>query len=129
VQVGAFAAAAAHDGYGHLPGRPTHRRRWTLEDASLLVEDWLAWADGRPSAPLAVARFPLYPGLELVESGPRRWSLMAAGELVASAEVELGAARLEHWEQARRFGELTPAVTLAVTLEDSRAAVRWQWTT
>lgn len=30
---------AAHDGYRRLSGRPTHRRRWTMSDNALTVED------------------------------------------------------------------------------------------
>ena len=30
---------AVHDGFRHLPGRPRHRRRWTLTRDGLLVED------------------------------------------------------------------------------------------
>ena len=32
-------AEAAHDGYRRLPGRPVHRRRWTLSGAGLEVSD------------------------------------------------------------------------------------------
>lgn len=32
-------AQAAHDGYRRLPGRPVHRRRWTLTSAGLQVDD------------------------------------------------------------------------------------------
>jgi uncharacterized heparinase superfamily protein len=32
-------AVAAHDGYRRLPGRPVHRRRWTLTGAGLQVDD------------------------------------------------------------------------------------------
>lgn len=32
-------AHGAHDGYTHLPGRPVHRRKWSLSEGQLLVED------------------------------------------------------------------------------------------
>ena len=32
-------AEACHDGYRRLPGRPVHRRRWTLTSAGLEVSD------------------------------------------------------------------------------------------
>ena len=35
---------AAHDGYRHLAGRPCHRRRWTLTDGGLQVDDWVTGA-------------------------------------------------------------------------------------
>jgi uncharacterized heparinase superfamily protein len=34
--------AAAHDGYRHLPGRPGHRRRWSLGPDGLVVEDCIS---------------------------------------------------------------------------------------
>ncbi len=36
---GTVVCAAAHDGYRHLPGRPSHRRRWSLRGADLVVDD------------------------------------------------------------------------------------------
>lgn len=30
---------AAHDGYRRLPGRPVHRRRWSMDENSLAIED------------------------------------------------------------------------------------------
>ena len=36
---GVLTVEAAHDGYRHLPGRPVHRRRWSLTEAGLRVED------------------------------------------------------------------------------------------
>ena len=129
VVVDGFAAAAAHDGYRHLRERPLHQRNWTLEETSLLVEDRLVGPDGQPVAMNAVARFHLHPGLSLLPSGPRSWVVMANTEPVASAEVAHGEAGVELWEHALRFGERVPAVTLAVTLQASRAVVRWRWNT
>ncbi|QFI64802.1 heparinase [Qipengyuania flava] len=36
---GNLAAKGQHDGYNHLPGRPVHRRVWTLTDAGLRIDD------------------------------------------------------------------------------------------
>jgi uncharacterized heparinase superfamily protein len=38
-EAGVVTAQAAHDGYRRLPGRPVHRRRWSLSDAGLQVDD------------------------------------------------------------------------------------------
>lgn len=35
----AVTARAAHDGYRHLSGRPTHRREWRLDERELVVTD------------------------------------------------------------------------------------------
>ncbi|MGP0028083.1 MAG: heparinase II/III family protein [Streptosporangiaceae bacterium] len=36
---GELTAGAAHDGFRRLPGRPVHRRRWTLSGTGLRVDD------------------------------------------------------------------------------------------
>ena len=38
-EAGVVTAEAAHDGYRWLPGRPAHRRRWSLTGAGLQVDD------------------------------------------------------------------------------------------
>jgi uncharacterized heparinase superfamily protein len=35
---------ASHDGYRRLPGRNEHRRRWILDERSLLIEDEVSGA-------------------------------------------------------------------------------------
>jgi uncharacterized heparinase superfamily protein len=39
INAGVVTAEAAHDGYRRLPGRPVHRRRWSLSGAGLQVGD------------------------------------------------------------------------------------------
>ena len=58
---------AVHDGFRHLPGRPRHRRRWTLTIGGLLVEDAVT---GRGQHEVVV-RWQLAPG----------WSVRVAGEV------------------------------------------------
>lgn len=36
---GGFVLEGAHDGYAHLPGRPVHHRRFTVDAAGALIED------------------------------------------------------------------------------------------
>lgn len=49
----------AHDGYGRLPGKVIHSRRWELSGSGLAVVDVLAGSFGE-----AVARFRFAPGFE-----------------------------------------------------------------
>jgi uncharacterized heparinase superfamily protein len=58
---------AVHDGFRHLPGRPRHRRRWTLTVGGLLVEDAVT-GRGRHEV---VVRWQLAPG----------WSVRVAEEV------------------------------------------------
>jgi uncharacterized heparinase superfamily protein len=50
---------ASHDGYRRLPGRNEHRRRWTIDNSSLYIEDVIS---GKFTA--AAAYFHLHPDVE-----------------------------------------------------------------
>jgi uncharacterized heparinase superfamily protein len=50
---------ASHDGYRRLPGGNEHRRRWTVDDRSLCIEDEISGKFGR-----AEAYFHLHPHLD-----------------------------------------------------------------
>jgi uncharacterized heparinase superfamily protein len=58
----ALVAEGAHDGYRHLRGAPIHRRRWQLEEDSLVVIDAVE-GNGRHQIEM---RFHLAPGLQAV---------------------------------------------------------------
>ena len=127
VSVSDTEARGTHDGYSHLPQRPMHRRHWQMDAASLRVDDELLGSGSQPLAEPATARFHLHPGLALVPAGPGRWHVVADNGTLATAEVLLGTAHVEPWDQALRFGQLQAAQTLAVTLDQGRSAVRWHW--
>jgi uncharacterized heparinase superfamily protein len=127
VSVSDTEARGAHDGYSHLPQRPMHRRHWQLDAQALQVNDELLGRGGQLLAEPATARFHLHPGLALVPGGPGRWHVVADNRTLATADVLQGTARVEAWDQALRFGQLQPAQTLAVTLDQGRSAVRWHW--
>lgn len=55
-------AHGAHDGYTHLPGRPVHRRKWSLREGQLLIEDKVEGA----GAHQLEAYFHLGPGISAV---------------------------------------------------------------
>jgi uncharacterized heparinase superfamily protein len=69
---GAITIEATHDGFRGQPGRPSHRRRWSLTEAGLQVDDLVTGhrrsGHGRHSI---VVRWHLAPGseLRLVEGG------------------------------------------------------------
>jgi len=123
VAVSGWQVSAAHDGYAHLSGAPLHRRVWTLEPNTLVVEDQIT---GQPREP-ALARFHLAPGLQASEVSPGRWRIADAHRMLADVEVEGGDAALEHWQHALGFGRLVEAQTLAVALADGHARVRIRW--
>lgn len=117
-----FEVQAAHDGYRHLAGRPTHRRRWRLEQQQLRVQDLLEGA-----AEPAVARYHLAPGLELRAEAADTWCVHDGLTRVARVVIEAGHGGSEPWLHAQRFGTLVPATTLVVRLDGAQACTRWIW--
>ena len=83
---GTVTVEAAHDGYRSLPGRPVHRRKWTVQAAELRVDDEVT---GHGPHQVTV-RWHLAPGsaLRLVPGGAA--VACAAGELTVA--VTAGAA-------------------------------------
>jgi uncharacterized heparinase superfamily protein len=133
---------AAHDGYAHLSGAPCHRRRWELLEGGLVVSDRIAPHSAEP----AVARYHLAPGLTVSTEDPESpeiaagaagaaggaggssvWVVRDGATAVARVRVVTGSASVESWQHARRFGELVPALTLAVRLDGGAAEVHWSW--
>jgi uncharacterized heparinase superfamily protein len=74
---GEVTVAAAHDGYRHLPGRPTHHRRWSLRGDELRVDDTVT---GRGRHRVTV-RWHLAPGTGL--------RLVPGGAVVTTAACEI----------------------------------------
>ena len=114
--------ACAHDGYRHLPGAPLHHRTWELEKGTLRIEDRL-----HPAGQVAVARYPLAPGLRLQTEGAGAWSVRAGTELIAHVEVQAGQARAASSRHAPRFGVIVATETLEVALQEGVATTRWSW--
>lgn len=106
-----------HDGYAHLPGRPMHKRRWILEDGSLVVEDQVS-----DIGKYAEARFHFHPGVRL-ENGRAR---LPNGERIYW-EVSEGKVRLEESTWHPGFGEHISNQVLCVMLTDGKSRVRWRW--
>ncbi|MBI5720040.1 MAG: alginate lyase family protein [Burkholderiales bacterium] len=125
VTVDGWRIGAAHDGYAHLPGKPQHRREWTLEADALLVHDHV---EPDPEEP-CVARYHLAPGLGCEPAQGGHWIVRRGGDELARVQVLRGRGALESWQHAQRFGELVPAQTLAVQLDAGVAEVRWHWST
>ena len=83
-------AEAAHDGYRRLPGRPVHRRRWSLTGSGLQVDDEVT--GGRRHE--VVVRWHLAPGTSVRLQADGAVVSTAAGEfpvsVSASGPVRLG---------------------------------------
>jgi uncharacterized heparinase superfamily protein len=108
--------SAAHDGFRHLPGRPLHRRRWTVTDAGLRVEDEVT-GRGRH---VVVVRWHLAPGSAARLSGPGAQILTAAGPVdVGISATAPATVSLQTADVAAGFGQTVPAPVLTCQVEVS----------
>jgi uncharacterized heparinase superfamily protein len=124
VAIDGWTMQAAHDGYAHLPGRPVHKRRWTLHAEALQVHDVI---DTRGSPPEAVARYHLAPGLTLQPAGEGVWWVMNEAAPLARVVVEEGEGHVQPSRHAPAFGVVVPTQMLAVELRGGEAGTRWEW--
>ncbi|WP_340645154.1 alginate lyase family protein [Phenylobacterium sp.] len=118
---GCLVMEGAHDGYLRLAGQVVHRRRWTLSEQELLVEDELS---GRPR--VASAYFHLHPDVVLRETGTGtfRGSL---GPRNLEVFVTGGRGSIVETQWAPEFGSRRPNACLRVDLDGMRLASRWRW--
>ena len=75
---------AAHDGFRRLPGRPFHRRRWSLNETGLQIED-LITGTGTHTVTLrwhltAGAELRLDSGVAMVQVGPEEFLVAMTGQ-------------------------------------------------
>lgn len=117
----------AHDGYGRLPGRPMHERRWTFDASGLTVDDRVT---GRFAQ--AEARFHLHPDVVVPQTvaladGLAHCALRLAGGQSVRIAVEAARMWIEpaHWHP--RFGADVPNFCVVVALRDGRARTRIDW--
>lgn len=120
IEVAERHVCASHDGFSHLPGRPVHRRCWTLGDRSLEVRDTVAGSG------FAVARYHLAPGLEATPESGGIWRVTRHGVTIALAEA--GAETyLQPSRHAPEFGLLRDTQALVVPLHAGTGVTRWTW--
>lgn len=123
-QEASLRVSCAHDGYRRLPGKPVHRRTWTLQPGDLRIQDQI---EGRFGS--AIARFHLHPMIKvtLEQSGN-------AGRLWLPADREVrwrsagGSARLEPSYYAPEFGRREPTKCLALQFDsENRVSMQFEW--
>lgn len=122
---GAITVEAAHDGYRRLPGRPVHRRVWTLRAGRLDVCDEI---NGTFSE--AVARYHCHPDWQARPAG-RGWQLHGA-ERVIEIDGEYASTRAVAAAWHPRFGAEMANTCLEFHLSGfsrppARCQVSWQW--
>ena len=127
-EAGGVTADAAHDGYRRLPGRPVHRRRWSLTGAGLQVDDEVT--GGQRHA--VVVRWHLAPGAAVqLQAGGAVVTTAAGGFLVsviAWARLRLG---VEPGMVATGFQRTTVAPVLTCRIDSGlpvRVSTFWRRT-
>lgn len=81
---GEVSAAASHNGYRWLSGKPVHRRKLVLSPTSLVIHDSVT-GDGDHAV---VARFPLHPSVTVAAEEPDGWKLELPGNRVVRVRVQ-----------------------------------------
>lgn len=119
LEVGDGLVACSHDGYSFLPGRPQHRRTWSLTNQRLHIVDTVT-----PRAD-SIARYFLAPGFSLVPSGPARWQVNRGASAVVEVTVPVGTAITVRAAQAQGFGVVDEVDCLEIRLEDGKAETIW----
>jgi uncharacterized heparinase superfamily protein len=99
---GVLSAAASHDGYRWLPGKPIHRRHIAVSPEALRVTDSIT-GTGEHSVR---GRFPLHPSVRSVSQQPTGWRVESAGGRVVRVQID-GPSELvmEEGHYAPTFGQ------------------------
>lgn len=112
----------SHNGYKYLSGSPVHRRTWILKENVIKVNDVIFG-----SCSQAVARFILYPEIEVSRLAQAVWMLrLPQGDLITFV-VEKGIPQLEPAFYAPEFGKVLSTQCLAVQLEHGTSCVQMKW--
>jgi uncharacterized heparinase superfamily protein len=113
----------AHDGYRRLPGRPVHRRTWTLTTYELHVEDRI---EGRYG--LAVARFHLHPAVVCTFSDNHAGEFQLQSGQKVAWQVVGGIVSLAKSAYAPEFGRRIPTKCLSIKFDGADpVSLRLAW--
>lgn len=120
---GTTTATATHDGYAHLPGRPRHRRDFSMTATELRISDLILAAAGPVPAE---ARFHLHPAVRLRERDGQPVLQLPGGQILRLV-LRGGRWRAEPASWHPEFG-LTQATTcLVLPLAAGEATLEICW--
>ena len=114
----------SHDGYAHLPGRPVHRREWTLRQGELRVVDRVEGRFG-----IAQARYHLHPEAVCeMDDGGRAGVLRLPHGRTAHWRASGGVVRLVASRYCPEFGRRETAQCIEIAFDGaSEAALVVNW--
>jgi uncharacterized heparinase superfamily protein len=114
---------ASHDGYRRLPGHNEHRRRWSLAESSLRIDDEISGPFKR-----AQAYFHLHPDIEADLTRPNVAELsLASGPRVTVAFEGAASVVVRESSWHPRFGVSVPNRCIVATLANSRLGTSVTW--
>ncbi|MBQ5963364.1 heparinase II/III family protein [Massilia sp. ZL223] len=119
---GEVEVACSHDGYRRLPGKPVHRRSWTLRNGRLEIADLVSGGFMR-----AKARYILHPDVAVEAGEGQSFVLKLAGGQRCVFEVAAGRASLEPARYGPVFGPVQDTMCIAVELDDKAATITINW--
>jgi len=119
---GTVSVACSHDGYTRLPGRPVHRRSWTLRDGQMDIEDRVTGRFGQ-----ARARYILHPDVQVMARAKNSWTLVLPDGQTASLDVVGGEGTVEAAHYSPAFGEVKQTSCVAVDVQQNVAIVSIRW--
>lgn len=112
----------AHNGYRRLPGKPTHRRSWSLSDKRLRIKDQV---DGKFGE--AIARLYLHPEVVIVSKAPFNQGQMQLEGHSVTWHVFKGQARMVRSFYYPQFGVRIPNRCIEIVLENGTCDVEITW--
>lgn len=119
--------ACSHDGYRRLPGRPVHRREWSLRAGALRV-----WDKVEGGFKTAEARYHFHPDTRVQVQGEGRLTLERPGRRQIRLQVAQGHLRIESSRYADAFGEVRDTTCAVVSLlagpRGAEACIDVDWT-
>lgn len=113
----------AHNGYTHLPGKPTHYRTWRMDAHGLTITDRL---DG--SKQCAEARFHFHPDVKVqIDPSETEGTATLPDGTLMTWYIGQGQARLESSTWHPRFGHSLQNMLLAVKLVNGISILDFRW--
>ena len=118
--------ACSHNGYRRLPGRPVHRREWSMAVTGLTVTDMVNNTCAGPDHP-AVARFILHPDVKIAPVDEQTWRIALKDGNPLTVTVGTGHGALEEALYACEFGKVVRTQCLKVELRNGRSVLAICW--
>jgi len=113
---------ASHDGYRRLPGRNEHRRRWTLDDRSLRIEDEISGTFAT-----AATYFHIHPEVDARVHGTTEVQLACNGQSLRMVFEGASSIELRSGTWHPRFGVTVPNRCIMASFARAKLTTTMFW--